>query len=241
MRRIVAVSVALALVFVTAGCLLNRYSSDPNERIAQLQPAGTATAPPAALPTGSATNAPPASWSGGANTTTAAAMSDALELRKALAEKKAQLHETQAQFYKLEAQRYALQKALRDLEAQIAADEKGLGAALKEKRSQRPGPPDRKGAAESGPGVPSEKARPTTPQGAVTPPLSSRLWSAVDRLQSFLGVHVINVYTSDPNKRIVELLDNSEDLRQIEQEWEHIWSTDQPSHLRPEKVSGGVE
>jgi hypothetical protein len=232
MRRIVAVSVALALVFFTAGCLLNRYSSDPNERIAQLQPAGTANAPPAPSTT---------SWSERVPATPSAATSDPLELRKALAEKKARLHETQAQFYKLEAQRYAVQKALRDLEAQIAADEKGLGEALKEKPTQSQGRPKSKGASESGRGAPPEKARPMPPQGAATPSLSSRLWGAVDRLQSSLGVHVINVYSSDPNRRIVELLNNSEDLRQIEYEWERIWFTDHPAHLTPERVDGGVQ
>jgi hypothetical protein len=63
----------------------------------------------------------------------------------------------------------------------------------------------------------------------------------VDRLQSSLGVHVINVYSSDPNRRIGELLNNSEDLRQIEYEWERVWFTDHPSHLTPDSVSGGVE
>jgi hypothetical protein len=51
----------------------------------------------------------------------------------------------------------------------------------------------------------------------------------------------INIYSSDPNKRIVELLNNSEDLRQIEDEWERIWFTDQPSHLTPERVHGGIQ
>jgi hypothetical protein len=230
MRRIVAVSVALALVFVTAGCLLNRYSSDPSERIAQLQPAA---------------NAPPASGiaprSGGVTGTTGAA-TDPLELRKALAEKKARLHETQAQFYKLEAQRYAVQKAVRDLEAQIATDEKGLGEALQDKQTQGEGLPKRKAGGEKSQGRQPEKAAPPKGQrGATTPPLSSRFWGTVDRLQSFLGVHVINVYSSDPNERIVESLNNSEDLRQIEDEWERVWFTDHPSHLTPEKVSGGVE
>ena len=41
----------------------------------------------------------------------------------------------------------------------------------------------------------------------------------------------INIYSSDPNHRIKELLNSSEDLRQIEAEWERIWFTDQPSHL----------
>ena len=169
------------------------------------------------------------------------APSDPLELRKSLAEKKARLHEAQAQFYKLEAQRYAVQKALRDLEAQIAADEKALGGA-KEKGAPGTGRQQRKAPAESAPATPPEKAAPPKgQQGTATPPLSSRFWGAVDRLQSFLGVHGINVYSSDPNRRMVELLNNSEDLRQIEYEWERIWSTDQPSHLRPEEAHGGVE
>ena len=52
---------------------------------------------------------------------------------------------------------------------------------------------------------------------------------------------LINQYSSDPNRRIVELLNNSEDLRQIEYEWERIWFTDQPSHMTPERVHGGIQ
>jgi hypothetical protein len=51
----------------------------------------------------------------------------------------------------------------------------------------------------------------------------------------------INIYSSDPNRRIVELLNNSEDLRQIEYEWERIWFTDHPSHLTPERVDGAIQ
>lgn len=51
----------------------------------------------------------------------------------------------------------------------------------------------------------------------------------------------INIYSSDPNRRITELLNNSEDLRQIEYEWERIWFTDHPSHLTPERVDGAIE
>ncbi len=46
---------------------------------------------------------------------------------------------------------------------------------------------------------------------------------------------------NDPNRRVHELLNQSEDLRQIEQQWERIWFTDQPSHLTPERVHGGLE
>jgi hypothetical protein len=50
----------------------------------------------------------------------------------------------------------------------------------------------------------------------------------------------INIYSSDPNRRVIELLNQSEDLRQIEYEWERIWFTDMPSHLTPERVHGGL-
>ncbi len=225
MRRIVVVSLTLALVFSVAGCLLNRYSSDPNARIAQLQTTPTRTSDPGPIPQPTGHLSPSAT--DGLTAPPSPAPSDPLELRKSLAEKKARLHETQAQFYKLEAQRYAVQKALRDLEAQIAADEKALGSA-KEKRPEGTGRPKHKAPAEGAPAPLSEKAAPPKgQQGATTPPLSSRFWGAVDRLQSALGVRVINVYSSDPNRRIVELLNNSEDLRQIEDEWERIWSADQ--------------
>lgn len=37
--------------------------------------------------------------------------------------------------------------------------------------------------------------------------------------------------------RMIELLQTSEGLRQIEKDWERIWFTDQPSHLTYERVS----
>jgi len=51
----------------------------------------------------------------------------------------------------------------------------------------------------------------------------------------------INAYSSDPNRRIVELINNSEDLRQIELEWERIWFNDHPSHLTHERVDGSIQ
>jgi hypothetical protein len=51
----------------------------------------------------------------------------------------------------------------------------------------------------------------------------------------------INIYPSDPNARMNALLNNSEDLRQISEEWRRIWFTDQPSHLTPERVHGGIQ
>lgn len=52
---------------------------------------------------------------------------------------------------------------------------------------------------------------------------------------------LINIYSSNPNRRMAELINTSEDLRQIEYEWERIWFTDQPSHLTPERVHGGIQ
>lgn len=52
---------------------------------------------------------------------------------------------------------------------------------------------------------------------------------------------LLNIYSSDPNRRMHELLNTSEDLRTIEYEWERIWFTDEPSHLSPERVHGGIQ
>jgi hypothetical protein len=46
---------------------------------------------------------------------------------------------------------------------------------------------------------------------------------------------------SDPNERMKELLNQSEDLRQIQHEWQRIWFADQPSHRTPEQVDRNVQ
>ena len=51
---------------------------------------------------------------------------------------------------------------------------------------------------------------------------------------------LINQYSSDPNVRMQQLLYQSEDLRQIGQEWRRFWFNDQPSHLTPERIHGGI-
>jgi len=51
---------------------------------------------------------------------------------------------------------------------------------------------------------------------------------------------LLNIYSSDPPRRMHELLVQSEDLRVIEQEWERIWFLDQPSHLNPDRIDGGI-
>jgi hypothetical protein len=51
---------------------------------------------------------------------------------------------------------------------------------------------------------------------------------------------LINIWSSDPEIRMQQLMNASEDLRQIEYEWRRAWFTDQPSHLTPIRVHGGV-
>ncbi len=50
----------------------------------------------------------------------------------------------------------------------------------------------------------------------------------------------LNEYSSNPTRRITELINESENLRQIESEWERFWMIDQPSHLTPDRVHGGI-
>ena len=51
---------------------------------------------------------------------------------------------------------------------------------------------------------------------------------------------LINQYSSDPNIRMQQLLYQSEDLRQMMPEWRRWWLNDQPSHLTPERIHGGI-
>jgi len=44
-------------------------------------------------------------------------------------------------------------------------------------------------------------------------------------------------WDSHKNRRLHQLLKQSEDLRDIEKEWERIWYVDQPSHMTPERLS----
>ncbi|MBX9628270.1 MAG: hypothetical protein K2X82_31010 [Gemmataceae bacterium] len=48
------------------------------------------------------------------------------------------------------------------------------------------------------------------------------------------------MYNSDPNVRMQQLLNQSEDLRQMGEEWRRFWFRDQPSHLTPERIHGGI-
>jgi hypothetical protein len=58
----------------------------------------------------------------------------------------------------------------------------------------------------------------------------------VEGIATLLGVSI--EYSDDPNRRVRELLQNSEDLRQIEEEWERIWFSDQEP--QPSAEEAGV-
>jgi hypothetical protein len=51
----------------------------------------------------------------------------------------------------------------------------------------------------------------------------------------------LNAYSSDPNRRMKQLLNQSEDLRQIENEVERFWMVDHPSHMTYERVDGALQ
>jgi hypothetical protein len=74
---------------------------------------------------------------------------------------------------------------------------------------------------------------------AMTPRVLSQigeaLWNCIQDLDPFF-----NRYPSDPQRRMMVLMNQSENLRQIEHEMERFWMVDQPSHLTPERVHGGV-
>lgn len=48
-------------------------------------------------------------------------------------------------------------------------------------------------------------------------------------------------YPSDPNERMEALLVDSENFRQIKDEWKRFWFIDQPSHMTFDRIHGGIE
>jgi len=51
---------------------------------------------------------------------------------------------------------------------------------------------------------------------------------------------ILNQYPSDPTQRMDALMNQSENLRQAGADWRRIWMNDQPSHLTPVRVHGGI-
>ena len=51
---------------------------------------------------------------------------------------------------------------------------------------------------------------------------------------------ILPMYSGEPNRRAEQLIFTSEDLRALLGEWERFWFIDQPSHMTPQRVHGGV-
>lgn len=51
---------------------------------------------------------------------------------------------------------------------------------------------------------------------------------------------LIPAYSGDTTRRANELLNTSDDLMQVADEWERIWFLDQPSHMSIYRMHGGV-
>ena len=51
---------------------------------------------------------------------------------------------------------------------------------------------------------------------------------------------LLPMYSADPARRAGQLIYTSENLRAMLDEWERIWFLDQPSHLTPHLVHGGI-
>lgn len=50
----------------------------------------------------------------------------------------------------------------------------------------------------------------------------------------------IPIYSPEPNRRAQQMIYTSEDLRALYDNWERIWFLDQPDHMTPQRVHGGV-
>jgi hypothetical protein len=73
------------------------------------------------------------------------------------------------------------------------------------------------------------------PESKPTETKVGRLWDKF--LTRFVLVHP---YSSDPNERMKQLLNDSQDLRDVREEWKRIWFQDHPSHMTPDRVHGGI-
>ena len=54
------------------------------------------------------------------------------------------------------------------------------------------------------------------------------------------GCLFLNRYDSDPNYRMSQLLNESEDLRQAREEFHRFWMNNQPSVLTYERLNGAI-
>jgi hypothetical protein len=51
---------------------------------------------------------------------------------------------------------------------------------------------------------------------------------------------ILPIYSALPQRRAEQLVYTSENMRLLIQEWERFWFLDQPDHMTPYRVHGGV-
>jgi hypothetical protein len=51
---------------------------------------------------------------------------------------------------------------------------------------------------------------------------------------------ILPAYSGDPARRTQELIYTSENMRNVNDEWERFWFLDQPSHMTPYRTHGGI-
>ena len=51
---------------------------------------------------------------------------------------------------------------------------------------------------------------------------------------------IIPIYSAERARRTQQLIFNSEDFRALLNTWERFWFLDQPDHMTPQRVHGGV-
>ncbi|ADB17779.1 hypothetical protein Psta_3115 [Pirellula staleyi DSM 6068] len=66
------------------------------------------------------------------------------------------------------------------------------------------------------------------------------LWSVLSLAVATNVGCFLPIYNGDPAVRTRELIYTSEDFRNIVAEWQRIWFLDQPSHMTPTRVHGGI-
>jgi hypothetical protein len=63
---------------------------------------------------------------------------------------------------------------------------------------------------------------------------------ALGMLVSATSGCILPAYSGDPVRRTQELIYTSENLREINDEWERFWLLDQPTHCTPYRTHGGI-
>lgn len=59
-------------------------------------------------------------------------------------------------------------------------------------------------------------------------------------LFSSMGGCFLPIYSGEPSRRTQQLIFTSENLRDLLDVWERVWFLDQPDHMTPTRVHGGV-